>query len=208
MPFLYPIYLLGTIFAGIPIIIHMIHRRRAPKVLFPTLRFLRASNERTSRRQRIQDLFLLLLRVLLFILLALALAQPFLGSSRWGFGQRIHAVIVLDNSYSMGAEHERKARFAVAKDLAYAALEGIPTAGSQVALILSVPPHGHPRPFLTADREQVRRGILKATLSQGRADMTAAVQQAYDLLAEGTDSKAPTMEIYAITDLQIGRAHV
>jgi len=201
MPFLYPFYLLGTIFAGIPIIIHMIHRRRAPKVLFPTLRFLRASNERTSRRQRIQDLFLLLLRVLLFILLALALAQPFLGRRRWGFGQRIHAVIVLDNSYSMGTEHERKARFAVAKDLASAALEGIPPAGSQVALLLSVPPHGHPRPFLTADREALRRDILKAPLSQGRADMTAAVQQAYDLLAEG-ENKAPTMEIYAITDLQ------
>jgi len=201
MPFLYPFYLLGTIFAGIPIIIHMIHRRRAPKVLFPTLRFLRASNERTSRRQRIQDLFLLLLRVLLFILLALALAQPFLGRRRWGFGQRIHAVIVLDNSYSMGTEHERKARFAVAKDLAAAVLEGVPPAGSQVALILSVPPHGSPPPMLTADREALRRDILKAPLSQGRADMTAAVRQAYDLLAEG-DNKAPTMEIYAITDLQ------
>ncbi|MBM4034168.1 MAG: VWA domain-containing protein [Planctomycetes bacterium] len=202
MPFLYPIYLLGTVFAGIPIIIHMIHRRKAPKVLFPTLRFLRASNERTSRRQRIQDLLLLLLRILLFVLLAFALAQPFLGSRRWGLGQRIHAVIVLDNSYSMGTEHERKARFAAAKDLASAALESLPPLGSQAAVLLSVPPHGYPRPFLTADREALRRDILKAPLSQGRADMTAAVQQAYDLLAEGSDSKAPTMEIYAVTDMQ------
>ncbi len=201
MPFLYPIYLLGTLFAGIPIIIHLTHRRRAPKVLFPTLRFLRASKERTSRRQRIQDLLLLMLRVLLFVLLALALAQPFLGSRRWGFGQRIHAVIVLDNSYSMGTEHERKTRFAVAKDLASAALDALPPAGSQAAVLLSVPPHGYPRPFLTSDREKLRRDILKAPLSQGRADMAAAVQQGYDLLAEG-ENKAPTMEIYAITDLQ------
>ena len=201
MPFLYPIYLLGTVFAGIPIIIHMIHRRKAPKVLFPTLRFLRASNERTSRRQRIQDLLLLLLRILLFVLLALALAQPFLGARRWGLGQRIHAVIVLDNSYSMGTEHERKARFSVAKDLAAAALDSLPPVGSQATVLLSVPPHGHPKPFLTADREALRRDILRAPLSQGRADMTAAVQSAYDLLAEG-DNKAPTMEIYTVTDMQ------
>ena len=201
MPFLAPLYLLGTIFAGVPIIIHMIHRRKAPKVLFPTLRFLKVSNERTSRRQRIQDLLLLLLRVLLFLLLALALAQPFLGSRRWGFGQRIHAVILLDNSYSMGTEHERKARFAAAKDLATAALDALPPQGSQAAILLSFPPFGAPKPFLTADRETLRKDILKAQLSQGRADMTAAVQRAYELLAEG-DNKAPTMEIYAITDLQ------
>ena len=202
MPFLYPFYLLGTIAAGIPIIIHMIHKRRAPKVLYPTLRFLKASNERTSRRQKIQDLFLLLLRVLLFILLALALAQPFLGSRRWGFGQRIHAIILLDNSFSMGTEHERKARFQVAKGLAEAALEALPAQGSQAALLLSFPPHGHPTPLLTSDREQLRRDILRAPLSQGHADMTAALQRAYELLFTGEDTKAPTMEIYVITDLQ------
>jgi len=201
MGFIEWIYLLGMSTAGIPIIIHMIHRRRAPKVLFPTLRFLKASNERTSRRQRIQDLFLLLLRMLLFMLLAFALAQPFLGSRLWGQGNEIHAVILLDNSYSMGTEHERKARFATAKTLAAAALDNLPPKGSQAAVMLAAPPHGYPAPFLSPDREQLRRDILKAPLSQARADMTAAVQRAYDLLAE-PDNKAPTMEIYVVTDLQ------
>jgi len=202
MGFLAWFYLLGAASGGIPIIIHMIHRRRAPKVLFPTLRFLKASNERTSRRQRIQDLFLLLLRVLLFVLLAFALAQPFLGSRLWGAGKDIHAVLLLDNSYSMGTEHERKARFAVAKELAAGILEKcLPTQGSQAAVLLSFPPHGHPKPFLTPDRAALQRDILKAPLSQGRADLTAAVQRAYDLLAE-EGNKAPTMEIYVLTDLQ------
>jgi len=197
-----PLYLLlGIAASGIPIVLHMIHRRRAPKVLFPTLRFLRASNERTSRRQKIQDLLLLLLRILLLALLGAALAQPFLGSKRWGLGQSISAVIVLDNSYSMGTEHERKARFAVAKDLACAVLDALPVQGSQAAVLLSFPPHGHPAPLLVSDREAIRRDILKAPLSQGRADLTAAVQRAYDLLAEG-DNRSPTMEVYVITDLQ------
>jgi len=201
MPFVYPLYLLGALAAGIPIIIHMIHKRKAPRVLFPTLRFLKASNERTSRRQKIQDLLLLLLRVLLFVLLALALAQPFLGSRRWGFGERIHAVIVLDNSYSMGTEHERVARLKAAKNLATAAVEALPAKASQAAVLLAFPPFGHPKPLLTNDREKLRRDILKAPLSQGKADLTAALQRAYDLLAED-DNKAPTMEIYVVTDLQ------
>ncbi len=199
---LYPIYfLLGTLAGGIPILIHMIHKRKAPKVLFPTLRFLKASNERTSRRQKIQDLLLLAMRVLLFVLLGLALAQPFLGSRRWGLGQRIHAVIILDNSYSMGTEHERTSRFKTAKELAQAVVEAVRHPGNQAALMLAFPPHGYPKPMLTSDWEKLRRDILRAPLSQGRADLTAVVQQAYDLLAEG-ENKAPAMEIYVITDMQ------
>jgi len=199
---LYPIYLLlGTVAGGIPIIIHMIHKRKAPKVPFPTLRFLKASNERTSRRQKIQDLLLLAMRVLLFFLLGLALAQPFLGSRRWGLGQRIHAVIILDNSYSMGTEHERTQRFKVAKGLAQGVVEAVRHPGNQAALMLAFPPHGYPKPMLTSDWEKLRRDIQRASLSQGRADLTAVVQRAYDLLAE-EGNKAPAMEIYVITDMQ------
>ena len=198
MPFLYPLYLLGTVAAGIPILIHMIHKRKAQRVLFPTIRFLKSSNERTSRRQRIQDLLLLLLRVLLLILLALALSQPFLGTRRLGLGRRIHAVILLDNSYSMATEHERKARFDAAKEMAAIVVDALPD-GSQATLMLSCPPHKSSKPILSDDREKLRRDILKAPVSQARADMTAAVARAYDLLAK---DESPTLEVYAITDLQ------
>ncbi|MFC1806376.1 BatA domain-containing protein, partial [Planctomycetota bacterium] len=196
MPFLTPLYLLGTIAAGIPIVIHMIHRRRAQRVLFPTIRFLKTSNERTSRRQRIQDLLLLLLRVLLLVLLAAALAQPFLA--RGTGGKNIKAVILLDNSYSMGTEHERTARIQAAKKLAGVVIDALPN-GAEAALMLACPPHGHAPPMLSDDRERLRADILKAPLSQARADLTAAVARAYDLLAE---EKATNQEIYVLTDLQ------
>ena len=196
MPFLAPFYLLGSLAASIPIIIHMIHKKRAQRVLFPTIRFLKASNERTSRRQKIQDLLLLLLRIALLVLLALALAQPFLA--RGTGGRDIKAVILLDNSYSMGTEHERTARFQAGKELASAVMDVLPD-GSQVALMVSCPPRGAPPPLLSDDRERLRRDILKAPLSQARADMTAAVDRAYELLAK---EKATTQEIYVVTDLQ------
>lgn len=200
MPFLAPLYLIGAAAASIPIILHMIHRRRAQRVMFPTIRFLKASNERTSRRQKIQDLFLLLLRVLLLLLLSVALAQPFLGSRALGLGPSIHAVILLDNSLSMGTEHEGRPRFEAAKQLAMVAMDSLPD-GSQATLMLACPPHGHPTPMLSSDRDKVRNDIHNARISQARADLTVAVQRAYDLLTEDED-KAPTLEVYVLTDLQ------
>jgi len=199
---LYPLYLLGTLAAGIPILIHMIHKRKAQKVLFPTIRFLKASTERTSRRQRIQDLLLLLLRMLLLILLALALAEPFLGSRKLGFGQQIHAVILLDNSFSMSTVHESTPRYEVAKKVASAVVDNLPE-GSQAALLLACPPHGAPKPLLTGDRDALRHAIRQAPPSSARADMTSALERAYALLLDPDQAnKAPTMEIYVLTDLQ------
>lgn len=201
MPFfLSPLYLIAGLAAGIPVVIHMIHKRRAQRVLFPTIRFLKSSNERTSRRQKIQDLLLLLMRMLLLLLLAIALARPFLGRRKWGIGKTVHAVVLLDNSYSMGTEHERTARFAAAKKLADTVIDAMPD-GGRVALMLAAPPHGYPPPMLIDSREQLRRDILKAPLSQARADLTAAVARAYDFLLKD-DNVVPTLEVYVLTDLQ------
>jgi len=195
---LFPWYLLGTVSAGIPIIIHMIHKRRAQRVLFPTIRFLKASNERTSRRQKIQDLLLLLLRCLLLILLSVALAQFVLGRNWAGGGRGVHAVILVDNSYSMGTEHEGKTRFQAGKSLATTVVDCLPK-GSHGAVMLACPPHNHPGPMLTDNPAKLREDILKAPLSQARADLTAAVQRAHDFLAE---HRAANNEIYVVTDLQ------
>ena len=98
--------LLGAGGASIPIILHLIYRRRAPRVIFSTLRFIRLSAERTRRRRRIQEWLLLLLRVLAILLLGLALrdfAMPFFKGTGGG---DVAAAVVVDNSYSLAAEFE------------------------------------------------------------------------------------------------------
>ncbi|NQT53742.1 BatA domain-containing protein [bacterium] len=193
----------GAVATGIPLLLHMIHRRKAQRVLFPTIRFLKASNERTSRRQRIQDLLLLLMRMLLFFLCGFALDSQCnrIRSSKYaGLGRAVNAVILLDNSYSMGTVHEGRTRFEAAKQLAMVVVDSLPD-GSQAAVLYSCPPAGHPKPLLESSRDKVRNAIHKATLSQARADMTAAVQRAYDFLLDDP-SHPPTLEVYALTDLQ------
>src|SRR5438309_665939 len=104
MSFLNPIMLAGLIAISVPIIIHLLNRRRFQKVVWAAMRFLKLSVEQNQRRMQIEDLILLALRCLLLALLALALARPALMSnSKDVFGQsKVTGAIILDNSYSMG----------------------------------------------------------------------------------------------------------
>ena len=106
MSFLNPIMLFGLAAVSVPIIIHLLNRRKFQKVVWAAMRFLSISVEQNQRRMRIEDMILLALRCLLLILLALALARPaFMSKAADVFGQsKVTASIILDNSASMGDE--------------------------------------------------------------------------------------------------------
>src|SRR5262245_4840971 len=76
MSFLNPIMLFGLAAVSIPIIIHLLNRRKFRRVVWAAMRFLQLSVEQNQKRMRIEDLILLVLRCLLLILIALALARP------------------------------------------------------------------------------------------------------------------------------------
>ena len=54
----------------------MISRQRAKDLPYSTLRFLRIAVQKTRRRRKIQDLFLMLLRMAVLLLIALGLSRP------------------------------------------------------------------------------------------------------------------------------------
>src|ERR1700676_2261965 len=82
MAFLAPFLLWGTLAAGIPVALHLFFRSRYRTVPWAAMKFLLTSVEQTSRRLRFQELLLLMLRVLLLVVLAMALARPVLPSFR------------------------------------------------------------------------------------------------------------------------------
>jgi hypothetical protein len=71
-----PMMLVGLVAALAPVILHLLNRTRAPVVEFPTLRFLRITAQKTARRRQIQQYFLLLVRIVVFALIAMAVAAP------------------------------------------------------------------------------------------------------------------------------------
>jgi hypothetical protein len=105
MAFLNPLLIWGLALGAIPILIHLLQRRRFRVRRWAAMAFLQLSVRNTARRLRLEQLLLLILRAAILMLAALALARPVVSSSGLSLLARhapIHATILLDNSYSMG----------------------------------------------------------------------------------------------------------
>ena len=200
MTFAAPLFLLAALAGLIPVLVHLIHRRKAKVVPFSTLRFLRISVQKTRRRKYIEDMSLLILRVLLLVLLAAGLARPAISSlaSLWGGGKTAAIAIVLDNSASMAVVDGGRPRFDTARQAAEQVLARL-REGDQVALLPTGGPPGPELGRLFRTHETVRQALDQCRPSYERADLAARIQQARDLL---TKADAPSKEIYVLTDNQ------
>ena len=136
MSFLNPILLFGLAAVSVPIVIHLLNRRKFQKVVWGAMRFLQTSVERNQRRMRMEDLILLALRCLLVALLALALARPAAKSLGAASSGKVTGVILLDNSFSMGVSDGAATRFDKARQTAEQALDSLPP-GSSAAVFLA-----------------------------------------------------------------------
>src|SRR3954462_6867687 len=87
MSFIAPYMLWGALAAGIPIALHFFYRSRYRTVPWAAMEFLLTSIEQTSRRLKFQELLLLIARVVLLLLLALALMRPYTSSTANGAGR-------------------------------------------------------------------------------------------------------------------------
>ena len=67
-----PWFLVGLLGALVPLVIHLIERRRVQRVVFGSVWFLRGLVRRAARRRRTSELILLVLRMIILGLLALA----------------------------------------------------------------------------------------------------------------------------------------
>ncbi|RZK30200.1 MAG: hypothetical protein EOO61_19580, partial [Hymenobacter sp.] len=104
MQFLNPGFLWGLLAVAIPVLIHLLQLRRPQRILFTNTGFIKAVELTTVRRRRLQELLVLLARVLAVILLVLLFCQPFIPAKNNGRHAVDQAVIVLvDNSPSMQA---------------------------------------------------------------------------------------------------------
>src|SRR5438093_1060874 len=90
---------------GIPILIHLLLKRKKQRLRFSTLRFFQQQDEHSSQRRKLRNLLLLAVRLLLLAVLVLAFARPYLpDASNSGLNQKKHlAVLVVDRSASMQA---------------------------------------------------------------------------------------------------------
>ncbi len=198
MAFLNPLFLFGLIAAGIPLLIHLWSRRQAITVDFSSLMFLVAAHRQNVSRLQLKQLLILLLRMLIVALLALALARPFLtlGLPLAAVRAKTDVVIILDNSYSMKYEDVDGVWFDKAKTLAIDVLRSLRYGDSASLILMS----DIPQPIfrqLTPDIESVIAELQKSGLSYRSTIVQPSIEFAHEILNESTQQNK---EIYIISD--------
>ncbi|HLH31551.1 MAG TPA: BatA domain-containing protein [Terriglobia bacterium] len=104
MSFLNPFLLFGSIALAIPVLIHLVRREKSEIIPFSSLMFLLKVPKRSIRQQKMKNLLLMALRLLLLALLVGAFARPYLTQPAKpvaNANSNRGTVLMLDNSYSM-----------------------------------------------------------------------------------------------------------
>jgi hypothetical protein len=213
MSFLAPLFLLGALAVALPIVFHLIRRTSRDKVPFSSLMFLVPTPPRVTRRSRLENILLLILRCLVFCLLALGFSRPFLqrplAANTQSQGAKRVAILV-DTSASMRREN----LWAAAKAKVDEALNDIKPA-DQVALFTF---DRQFRPLVSfdewsrlsaGDRTAVAKSRLAAVSPNwSSTHLGGALIAAADALEEAGKRdervEVPIRQILVITDLQEG----
>ncbi len=200
--FVNPALLWGLLAAALPIVIHLINRRRARKVSFAATYFVQLSNQRLARSLKLKQWLLLALRTLLIAALVAWLARPYTrppadALAAADTGRPTARLILLDASLSMQARHNGTGLFERAVVKARELTRSFPDSD---AVGLVVAPLGDERPPLAPsfDRQPVLDALKRLTPTYLPNDFGPALERARALL-EG--SALPERRVYILGDL-------
>jgi hypothetical protein len=202
----------GAAAISLPILIHLLNRRKFKIVDWAAMEFLLEANRRNRRRILLENLLLLLMRCLAIALLGLLLARPFMSSdslSMLGMDSvSVHRIVVIDDSPSMRVR---------AADSDKTALEVAKTAVIELAKrsaadpsddVLTVRLTSDPRRKLyegpmteksIGDIEQRVSGIVQSDISAKLPETLEAVEKSLVLNRDNSN-----YVVYVITDLREG----
>jgi hypothetical protein len=210
MNFLSPFFLMGALAVAGPIIFHLIRRTTREVKPFSTLMFLQPTPPRVTSKSRIENLWLLLLRCLVLLALALGFARPFFRESSAktadSGAQARRLAILVDTSASM----RRETLWVQAREKAEALLRSTTPLDAVTVLAFDRTPR------VLVDMEQWRtmpvgqrvpnalQQLAAVNPGWSGTNLGAAVLQALDLLSGAREAVPSRGEIVIISDMQEG----
>ncbi len=189
----------GLLSAAIPILIHLLFRRRRPPIDWAAMDILRAALRKQERRLRLEQWVLLAARCLLFGLAGLALARPILEGTGLlaQSGGRI-VTVVLDNGVVTqareGAASDAGAETAFdrLKRETAALIRGLPS-GDAVGVILAARPATPEARSLvmppTSDRDAVARAVEALEPTHAATDLSGALRAVGDAIGRTPEAE-------------------
>lgn len=199
LTFLNAIFLAGMAAGLVPIIIHLLNRRRLKRIEFSDLRFLAPLNQQRMRSLNLRRLLLLILRICIIVFTALAMARPSVRgtiSNLLPTQARSSVLLLVDTSYSMRAEGASGTAFEAAKARALQLVDGLER-GDQLNLMTF--DAGPKREFETPvhDLALVRQRLEGLAPAHAGTDLGAALRSGLEALQEATE---PNTELYVLSD--------
>ena len=195
----------GSIAMAIPILIHLLNRRRFKTVEWAAMVFLLQAMRKNRRRLKFEQWLLLATRCALMVLIGIALARP-LGcenntlASLAGQRNGLH-VFVIDNSYSMAYEADRvgaKTHFDQAKLLAKAMVERLLRGGESVVILSAARPATAIIAKPTYSLDACRSAIDSIAQSYSGTDLATAFTKGTEIARD--EAKQPNKFLYVISD--------
>ena len=205
--FLHPaLFALGLACVSIPIILHLLKRKRRP-IPWGAMRFLEQAYRKRRRILTIEQLILLAIRCLVLLLLALGVGSLMLGS---GSAQSLPTtmVIVIDNSIASALvdPNTNSRAIDINKQIALDALDTLdPMRGDQAMLIAgSTPADGIVMPE-SADLDSIRSLIESLEPTDARFDIAGAMNLTQNLAQNlSDDPERPTHTVLTFARLERG----
>jgi hypothetical protein len=203
----------GAAAVSVPIIIHLLNRRRFKIVVWAAMRFLLAAQRQNTRRMRLEQLILLLVRcaVVALVVFAMASVMPW-AENVWAHfwpegggpaaprGSRIHHVFVLDASLSMNASDGGPSAFERARQLTADKIKQASAGDTFSILLMKDNPSwiiGQPSP----DSRKVLRELEAIRSGHGNASAATTLNMVASKLGEAA-AHYPNQMVYFLTDLQ------
>ncbi|HEY6188838.1 MAG TPA: BatA domain-containing protein [Pyrinomonadaceae bacterium] len=190
MSFLAPFTLVGLALLALPVLIHLLVRRRAGRLDFPSLRFLRETPSFRLYPRHVRQPLLMALRLAALALIILGLARPFMSLSA---RNRHTRVIMIDASLSMStrgrAEAAREQARLIINRLGAGERAGLIAFSSDASVLAEA----------TGDREALGRALQSYEPTGSAADYGAGLAAAAAMLQRVGPG---TAEIELISDFQ------
>jgi len=195
-----PLFLLWLGLAGAPVIIHLLNRRRYRVINWSAMQFLEESVANSSRRLRIEQLLILLLRVLIIAFVVYAMARPYLGAIPGlpAARPKRNVVVILDRSLSMRYDEHRVSTFARAGE-AVANIIDVLEEGDSLNVVLAGVEARPIAPEPIVDYERITSLLRDIEPGGGEANFALAMEED---LTQLDKSYNPLRQIFIVTDRQ------
>lgn len=194
---------------SVPIIIHLLAKRRFKRIRWAAMEFLLQAEKHNRRKINIRELILLALRCLAVLLLGLLLARPYLGPSGLadilGLGSTTERIFILDDSFSMSYTAGAKSTFDAAKESVLRLLAWVRSEapGDRITILRTSDPRNPVLNKSVLDESELQRirdvleGFEPSHASAGFADLFAQLRSE---LADNPE-QLNTM-LYVVSDFQ------